>query len=116
MTKPRKYLPLLLVVAMLFGAFPYSALAAPLNINPQNGLDNIVKNIGGNFWDVVKSIMWVAFAIILLVIAFQFMFSGGDPNKIRNARWWILSGIIALILALYVDVIAGSLWSILGGK
>jgi len=69
--------------------------------------------------NIIKFIFWVAMAIapiMVIVAAFYFLTSGGDPEKIRTAKriiFWTFIGLIIVFLAKGIIAVIGQL---LGGS
>lgn len=48
----------------------------------------------------VYTIFFIVAVIFLLVAAFQFLFTQGEAEKIKNARWALTWAVVAIVIAL----------------
>ncbi|MFA6447595.1 MAG: hypothetical protein WCW31_05085 [Patescibacteria group bacterium] len=89
---------------------PFAALAASdLTANDLgvNAVSNTIKlgqgdvrETAGNIINVALGFLGIIAVIIVLVGGFKYMIAGGDETKTKEARGWIISGIIGLAIIL----------------
>ncbi len=109
----KKFLKIALFVAMLvICAAPVFALPPPPPAGLDVGLDSI-KTTGlgqtdlragiGGIIKVALSFLGVIAIVIVLIGGFKYMTAGGKDDKTKDAKNWIISGIIgiAIILSAY---------------
>jgi len=59
-----------------------------------------VRTTAGNIINVALGFLGIIAVIIVLVGGFKYMIAGGDEGKTKEARGWIISGIIGLAIIL----------------
>jgi len=111
----RRFVSVLLLMAVLFTVFPVIGHAAPLDLSPRDGVTQIAETAAGNFWEFVKGILWIAVAVTVIIAAFYFLGAGGDSRRIEKGRNMILLAVAFAAIALYAPDIVGLLRHILGG-
>ncbi len=102
----KKYLSkfiIFLLLISLFIPFKINAACLPGQICIENPLE------ADTFWELMRNIVEFLFrislfvgALMIVVAAFYFLTSGGDPEKIKTAKniiIWTLVGIIVLFLS-----------------
>ena len=97
---------LLLSVAVV----PFAVVAVTLPTEPTGGITDVA-----GIFTAVASIIWpiamgVAF-IVFLVAGILFATSGGDPEKVKTARDYVLYGVVGIVVA----ILAYSLVTIVSG-
>lgn len=109
MNKINKTIATLGVAASMF--LPLAALAQEGTLNANDlgvkAVANTVK-LGGadvrttaaNIINVALGFLGIIAVIIVLVGGFKYMIAGGDETKTKDARNWIISGIIGLAIIL----------------
>lgn len=101
------------LVLFLF-SFLMPLLTGAITIEPPFALPTFEELINA----IVDLITWVALAIapiMIIVAAFYFLTSGGDPEKVRKAKKIILFTVIGLIIVLLARGITGLIKQILIG-
>lgn len=111
----RRFVSVLLLMAVLFTAFPVIGHAAPLDLSPRDGVTQIAETAAGNFWEFVKGILWIAVAVVLILAAFYFLGAGGDSRRIEKGRNMIILAVVFAAIALYAPDIVGLIRHMLGG-
>ena len=56
--------------------------------------------------NVFMGLLGIVAVVIILVGGFQYMIAGGNDEKIKKAKQWIISGIIGLVIILSAYAIA----------
>jgi len=67
---------------------------------------------------IANFLFWLGvalFPIVIVIVAYLFLTSGGDPKKVQQARTFLLWSSIGLAILLLSRVFASLLKSILGG-
>jgi len=59
-----------------------------------------VRETAGNIINVALGFLGIIAVIIVLIGGFKWMIAGGDETKTKEARGWIVSGIIGLAIIL----------------
>ena len=59
-----------------------------------------VRETAGNIINVALGFLGIIAVVIVLVGGFKYMIAGGDETKTKEARGWIISGIIGLAIIL----------------
>lgn len=111
----RRFVSVLLLMAVLFTVFPVIGHAAPLDLSPRDGVTKIAENAAGNFWEFVKGILWIAVAVVLILAAFYFLGAGGDSRRIEKGRNMIILAVVFAAIALYAPDLVGLIRHMLGG-
>ncbi len=105
-------LPLLLLGILMVPTFSFAAIQAPDTVSPSVPEPTNMPNLGNvDVNAITKAILnirnWFAGIIlviavgVILVGAFLYMTSGGDSEKAKKARGWIVGGIIGIIVAAF---------------
>lgn len=115
------------VIALITSAAAYTVLAgkaiaqdAPLPINiktPERGITTNAANIGqviGNALMIVYSIGALLVLFFIILGAFNWITSGGDKDKVKNARGYIVNALVGLALLALAALITNVLSRILG--
>lgn len=105
-----KIFPILISFIFLLVAFP--VLADIVIDNPLQ-----TDTFEGFIEAIVNFIFWIAIALVPLVViigAFYFVTSGGDPRKIQTAKDIILYTFIGLLIILLAKGIIGAIKAVLG--
>lgn len=59
-----------------------------------------VRETAGNIINVALGFLGIIAVIVVLIGGFKWMIAGGDEGKTKEARGWIISGIIGLAIIL----------------
>jgi len=116
-----------LLVAGVLIALPAVAIEEPLSVDPdvdppseltgsnlQNAdVDTITKTIL-NIRNWFAGILLIIAVGIILIGAFMYMTSGGDSEKTKKARGWIIGGIIGIVIAAVAFGVFGMVSNIIG--
>lgn len=96
---------------LAFGAPP------PLPPTPFNNIDFII-NQSGPICTIFRYIFFILIliaVIFILVAAFKYLTSAGDPEKVKGANKQIIFAAVAIIVALIARVIPNIALGIIGG-
>lgn len=80
---------------------PITLYALPLITMAATDIEDIIDKIGGIFEAIVPILMIVAFAIFLWGVV-KFIFAGGDEEKRKTAKHYIVYGLIGLFVMIAV--------------
>lgn len=111
----------IVLLIILFASFiPLVVLAQECQPCPQNAICNPLKVC--TFEDLINSIInfifWVAVVIaplMIIIAAFYFIFSAGDPGKVKTAKSIIFWTIIGFTIVLLAKGIISMIKGIIGG-
>lgn len=81
----------------------------PLNFN---SIEDLLVGISKWAFDIATPIA----ALMIIVGAYQMLFSGGDPKKVQTGRQTILYTVIAYAIILLAWAIAGAVAKLIGAK
>ncbi len=104
----KKYL---FIISLYFVLFFNNVLAATADddIDAQRLLGIISRATNHIFWGIV-----LASAVFIIMAAYQFLFSEGDPEKVGNAKKNLLFCLIAIVLALFSKIASTIIANMLG--
>lgn len=80
---------------------PITLYALPLMTMAATDIETIVDKIGGIFQAIIPVLLIVAFALFLWGVI-KFIFAGGDEEKRKTAKNYIIYGLIGLFVMVAV--------------
>jgi len=111
----KKIVPIVFLVALFI---PLISLAQSQSIEIPNplGKDSTIWTVTGKIIDFIFWIATVAGVFVIIYAGYKFLFSAGDPEKVKNARYIIIYTLIGLIVVWLSKGIINLLLTILGSE
>ncbi len=112
----KKYINIALIAISLFAGFSFAFAADTGGYSLPNPLGNItltnlIKNITG--W--ATGLLIAVSVLFIIYAAYLFLFAGGDPKNVTQAKNIITYTVVAIIVALMSKAIIDTVILLLGG-
>lgn len=85
---------------------------ADVAIRTESGLIALLLRIIG----LLRTLFWIAVVFFILVAAFKYLTSGGDPGKTGDANKMLMYAVVAIVVALVATSLPYLVRSLLGGS
>ena len=111
----RKIIPVLTLFVLLSGPILIQAADSSDTgavIGGKTGVETVIKNITTWF----STILYLLVVLFIIIGAFYYLTAGGDTEKTKKAKGYILGAVIALILAILASSFKEVIKDLLTGK
>lgn len=114
MKKLRNIFMAVVMSVMLFAPFVapapvHAAIGMPDSSDFDIGMDTdaSLTEIIARLISIVLGFLGIIIVLIILYAGFTWMTAGGDPEKVKTAKQWMINGIIGLVIVAAAWAIAG---------